>query len=47
MESLRDGAHGFGILVFEKERGLREVSEASKSNIPWSINNSENHAWQN
>ena len=29
--------------VSEKERGPREASEASRSNIPWSINSSENH----
>ena len=40
-------AQGFGVLVSEKERGPREASEASRSKIPWSINSSENHAWQN
>ena len=38
---------GSDVLVSAKERGPREASEASRSNIPWSINSSENHAWQN
>ena len=42
-----EGAQGSGVLVSAKERGPREASEASRSNIPWSINSSENHAWQN
>ena len=33
------------MLVYEKENGPREASEASRSNIPWSINSSENHAF--
>ncbi len=28
------------------ESGPREASEASRSNIPWSINSSENNAWR-
>ena len=40
-------AQGFGVLVSAKERGPREASEASRSNIPWIINSIENHAWQN
>ena len=33
--------------VSEKERGPRDASEGGRNNIPWSINSSENHAWQN
>ena len=34
------------MFVSEKERDPREASEASRSNIPWRMNVSENHAWQ-
>ena len=37
--------NGSSVLVSEKERGPREASEASRSNIPWSINISENQTW--
>ena len=46
-KSIRQSAQGSDVLVSEKARGSRDGSKASRSNTPWSINNSENHAWQN